>query len=151
MSGLQNPSDDAQSQAEMAAVQREIIEDFAIFSDWQERYQYLIDLGKALPEFPPALRDEAHVLQGCQSLVYVAFSAPEQALHIQAISDSAIVSGLIALVLRVYSGRSLVAILATEATFIDGIGLAKNLSVTRKNGLAALLHRIRSEAAARLA
>ena len=137
--------------SDVAEVQQEIVDDFAMFSDWSERYQYLIDLAKALPAFPEALKTEANLLKGCQSQVFVHFAPGQQRLDIQAISDSSIVSGLISLVLRVYSGRSPAEILATEPSFVDGIGLAKNLSITRKNGLSALIARIKSEASVRAA
>ena len=137
--------------SDVAEVQQEIVDDFAMFSDWSERYQYLIDLAKALPAFPEALKTEANLLKGCQSQVFVYFAPGQQQLDIQAISDSSIVSGLISLVLRVYSGRSPAEILATEPSFIEGIGLAKNLSITRKNGLSALIARINAEARARVA
>lgn len=137
--------------SDVAEVQQEIVDDFAMFSDWSERYQYLIDLAKALPAFPEALKTEANLLKGCQSQVFVYFAPGQQRLDIQAISDSSIVSGLISLVLRVYSGRSPTEILATEPSFIEGIGLAKNLSITRKNGLSALIARIKAEARARVA
>ena len=137
--------------SDVAEVQQEIVDDFAMFSDWSERYQYLIDLAKALPAFPEALKTEANLLKGCQSQVFVYFAPGQQRLDIQAISDSSIVSGLISLVLRVYSGRSPTEILATEPSFIDGIGLSKNLSITRKNGLSALIARINAEARARVA
>ena len=137
--------------SDVAEVQQEIVDDFAMFSDWSERYQYLIDLAKALPAFPEALKTEANLLKGCQSQVFVYFAPGQQRLDIQAISDSSIVSGLISLVLRVYSGRSPAEILATEPSFIDGIGLSKNLSITRKNGLSALIARINAEARARVA
>jgi cysteine desulfuration protein SufE len=128
--------------------QNAIAEEFVLFGDWSERYQYLIDLGKALPEFPAAFKTEAHLLKGCQSQVFVHIEEKNNVLHIQAISDSSIVSGLIALVLRVYSNRSKAEILSTEPSFIEAIGLNKNLSITRKNGLAALIAKIKQSAQA---
>lgn len=122
-----------------AAAQAAIKDEFAFFSDWSERYQYLIDLGRKLPEFPEASRTEEHRLHGCQSLVWIVPSGDAARLDFAAISDSAIVSGLIYLALRVYSGRSASDILATEPDYIADIGLAKHLSPTRSNGLAALL------------
>jgi cysteine desulfuration protein SufE len=129
-----------------AAEQVAIAEEFALFADWAERYQYLIDLGKSLPKFPSELRTEEHLLKGCQSQVFVHVENKEDVVHVQAISDSSIVSGLIALVLRVYSGRSKAEVLATEPSFIEAIGLSKNLSMTRKNGLSALIARIKQSA-----
>lgn len=131
--------------------QTAIAEEFGFFGDWSERYQYLIDLGRKLPAFPEEWKTQQNLLQGCQSLVWVVADGNAEALHFHATSDSAIVSGLIALMLRVYSGRSAAEILATEPSFITAIGLKSNLSLTRANGLAALHARIRSEAEQRLA
>ncbi len=126
--------------------QSAIAEEFAFFGDWSERYQYLIDLGRKLPTFPEALKTEEHRLRGCQSIVWIVPSGNAEKLDFAAISDSAIVSGLIYLALRVYSGRSAAEILATDPAYIDDIGLAKHLSPTRNNGLAALLAFIRDTA-----
>lgn len=129
-----------------AEAQAAIAEEFALFGDWSERYQYLIDLGRKLPPFPDAWKTEEHRLHGCQSLVWIVPSGDADALHFAAASDSAIVSGLIHLALRVYSGRSAIEILQTEPDYIAAIGLGKHLSPTRSNGLAALLAFIRDTA-----
>jgi len=128
------------------AAQAAIAEEFAFFGDWTERYQYLIDLGRKLPPFPEALKTDGNKVTGCQSLVWLAPSGDAKRLDFLAISDSAIVSGLIALLLRVYSGRSAEEILTTEPRFIEAIGLAKHLSPTRSNGLAAMLAAIKQHA-----
>ena len=133
-----------------AAAAQAIVEEFALFSDWSERYQYLIDLGKKLPDLPDAMKTDEHRVHGCQSLVWMLSEGDATRIDIRAVSDSAIVSGLIALLLRVYSGRSAREIIDTEPTFIRDIGLAKALSPTRANGLAAMLARIRENAAAQL-
>ena len=130
-----------------ADIQQEITEEFAFFGDWSERYQYLIDLGKQLPTFPDEARTEANRVHGCQSMVWLLASGDATHMQFQAISDSAIVSGLLALVLRVYSGRSAQEILATEPSFIQSIGLARHLSPTRSNGLAATLTKLKEYAA----
>ncbi|MCK9488418.1 MAG: SufE family protein [Xanthomonadales bacterium] len=122
--------------------QQAIADDFAMLGDWSERYQYLIDLGRQLPPFPDAWRNDDHRIHGCQSMVWLVPEGDGQRLTLHASSDSAIVSGLIALVLRVYSGRSAEAILATEPDFIRMIGLGSHLSPTRSNGLAALLNKV---------
>jgi len=121
-----------------------IAEEFALFGDWTERYQYLIDLGRKLPALPVEHRIEANRLSGCQSMVWVVPEGGADCLKIHAASDSAIVSGLIALTLRVYSGRSASEILSTPPDFIATIGLGSHLSSTRSNGLAALLAKIRA-------
>jgi cysteine desulfuration protein SufE len=126
--------------------QKAIAEEFAFFSDWSERYQYLIDLGRQLPPFPDAYRSEDYRVHGCQSLVWLVASGHADKMHFQATSDSAIVSGLIALVLRVYNNRSAEEIISTEPDFIQAIGLAKHLSPTRANGLAAMLAKLKAYA-----
>jgi len=128
-------------------IQQEIAEEFSFFGDWSERYQYLIDLGRKLPPFPEAWRTEANRLHGCQSMVWVVSEGDAEKLVFHAISDSSIVSGLVALTLRVYSGRSAAEILATEPQFVEAIGLGKHLSVTRANGVAALIAKIKDTAA----
>ena len=133
------------------AAQHAIAEEFAFFGDWSERYQYLIDLGRKLPVFPDELKTEANRLHGCQSMVWIVPSGDADRLDFAAASDSAIVSGLIYLALRVYSGRSAREILDTDADYIGDIGLAKHLSPTRNNGLAALLAFIRDQAQRALA
>ena len=134
-----------------AEAQAAIAEEFAFFGDWSERYQYLIDLGRKLPAFPDAWKNEQHRLLGCQSMVWIVPAGDAAKLDFAAASDSAIVSGLVFLALRVYSGRSAEEILATEPDYIARIGLAKHLSPTRSNGLAALLAFIREHARAALA
>ncbi len=129
-----------------AEAQAAIREEFAFFGDWSERYQYLIDLGRKLPVYPEECKTEQHRLHGCQSMVWIVVSGDAGKLDFLAISDSAIVSGLVYLALRVYSGRSAAEIVATEADYIADIGLAKHLSPTRSNGLEALLAFIREQA-----
>ncbi len=129
-----------------AEAQAAIAEEFALFGDWSERYQYLIDLGRRLPSFADAWKNEEHRLLGCQSMVWIVPSGDASRLDFAAASDSAIVSGLVYLALRVYSGRSAREILDTPADYIAAVGLAKHLSPTRSNGLAALLDFIRSTA-----
>jgi len=133
-----------------AEAQRAIAEEFAFFGDWSERYQYLIDLGRKLPPFPDSCKTDEHRLHGCQSMVWIVPEGNAQSLRFHAISDSAIVSGLIFLALRVYSGRTAQEILATEPSYIQDIGLARHLSPTRSNGVAAMLAFIRETAQAQL-
>lgn len=134
-------------EATAAEAQAAIADEFSLFGDWSERYQYLIDLGRKLPDLPDALKTEEHRLLGCQSKVWIVASGNAARLDFQAISDSTIVSGLIYLALRVYSGRPASEILATSPDYISTIGLAKHLSPTRSNGLAALLDFIKTTAA----
>ena len=126
--------------------QREIIDEFSFFDDWLERYQYLIDLGKKLPPLQEEEKTDDRLLAGCQSSVWFLSDGDADRLEFRASSDAAIVSGLIALILRVYSGRSANEILSTEPEFIDAIGLSQHLSATRANGLAAMLQAVRNVA-----
>lgn len=126
-------------EATAAEAQAVIAEEFAFFSDWSERYQYLIDLGKRLPVFPEEWKTESNRLQGCQSKVWIVPHRKEGRLFFSAASDSSIVSGLVYLALRVYSGRSPEEIRNSPATFVQAIGLSKHLSPTRSNGFSALL------------
>jgi cysteine desulfuration protein SufE len=135
-------------EATAAAAQDAIVEEFGAFSDWTERYQYLIDLGRRLPPLPEDARTEANRITGCQSMVWIVHDGDARRLRFGGASDSAIVAGLAALLLRVYSGRSAEEILATEPRFIEAIGLAAHLSPTRSGGLASMLKRIREIASA---
>ncbi len=141
MSGTPFPLEATASEAQAA-----IREEFAFFGDWSERYQYLIDLGRKLPPFPEAWKTEEHRLLGCQSMVWIVPQGNRERLDFHAVSDSSIVSGLIFLALRVYSGRPADEILATAPDYIADIGLARHLSPTRSNGLASLLAFIRDTA-----
>ena len=127
--------------------QQAIAEEFAFFGDWTERYQYLIDIGKQLPPFREEWKSEDYRVIGCQSMVWLVPSGDATCMHFDALSDSAIVSGLLALVLRVYSDRPASEVLATEPEFINSIGLSKHLSPTRSNGLAATLEKLKGYAA----
>ena len=129
------------------AVQREIIDEFSLFDDWMDRYQYLIDLGRRLPPFPEELRSEENRIRGCQSQVWFVAEKKDGRLYFQAISDAAIVSGLIAVLLRLYSGREPQDILDTPPDFVEALQLQSHLSPTRSNGLNSVLQAIRRFAA----
>ena len=130
--------------SEVAQAQEELIEEFAFFDDWMERYQYLIDLGRRLPEFPEADRVDDNKIRGCQSQVWFVAEKKDDRLEFRAISDAAIVSGLIALLLRIYSGKKPQDILDTPPRFVEALQLEAHLSPTRSNGLASMLKAIRN-------
>ena len=126
--------------------QENIIEEFSFFEDWMDKYQYLIDIGRKLPKMPEEyLRDEFK-LKGCQSQVWFVGEAVDDRLVFRASSDAAIVSGLIAILLRIYSNRTPLEILSVKLSFIADIGLEEHLSPTRKNGLGAMLQSIMKRA-----
>lgn len=131
---------------EIQRAQNELIEEFQIFDNWMDRYQYIIDLGKKLPEFPEEWKTEENRIHGCQSQVWIKTEASAAKLHFQAISDSAIVSGPISILTRVYSDRDPKEIVATPPDFITAIGLDQHLSPTRSNGLNSMIQVIRKAA-----
>ncbi|WP_299232709.1 SufE family protein [uncultured Halomonas sp.] len=122
--------------------QQELIEEFELFDNWMDRYQYIIDMGKALPEFPEEWKRDELKIQGCQSNVWMRHECREGVVHFDAISDAAIVSGLIAVLMRIYNDRPAVEIRDTSPHFLGDLGLDKHLSPTRSNGLNAMLKRI---------
>jgi cysteine desulfuration protein SufE len=128
---------------EVEKAQQEIIEEFSFFDNWMDRYQYLIDLGRRLPELPESERSEKNRIRGCQSQVWLVAERKGDRLHFRAISDAAIVSGLIAILLRIYSDRKPEDIVATPADFVSALQLEQHLSATRSNGLSSMLEAIR--------
>src|ERR1700679_2590881 len=135
--------EEASAQAAIVA----IAEDLAVFDDWMDRYQFIIEMGRKLPPFPAAWADDAHRVPGCQSKVWMEAIARDGKLFFAGVSDAAIVSGLIALLLRVYSGRSPEEIGATDPVFLRDLGLLEALSTNRGNGIAAMPRKVREFAA----
>ena len=129
-----------------AAVQDEIIDSFSLFPEWLDKYQYLIDLGRKLPPLAEEEKVDDRLLAGCQSQVWLYLEGGADRVTIRANSDAAIVSGLISLLISVYSGASARQIVETEPYFIREIGLSSHLSPTRANGLHAMLNAIKSYA-----
>jgi cysteine desulfuration protein SufE len=125
-----------------AAAIEAIGNELTLFDDWMDRYEFIIELGRKLPTYPAEWQDEAHRVQGCQSQVWLAAHEDNGKLYFTGASDAAIVSGLVALVLRVYSGRTRAEILATSAQFLRDLGLIGALSTNRGNGVAAMVERI---------
>lgn len=132
---------------EVAAAQQQVIEEFSFFDNWMDRYQYLIDLGRKLPDLAPEEKTEDNKIRGCQSQVWFVAEHQGPRLKFRATSDAAIVSGLIAMLLRIYSDKPAADILATPADFVSALQLEQHLSPTRSNGLAAMLGAIRKFAA----
>lgn len=127
-----------------------ISDDLSLFDDWMDRYEFIIELGRKLPPYPAAWQDEAHRVQGCQSQVWLAAHQEGGKLFFTGASDAAIVSGLVALVLRVYSGRTRAEILETSPKFLHDLGLIGALSTNRGNGVASMVERIQQMAKAPL-
>jgi cysteine desulfuration protein SufE len=123
-------------------------EELAVFDDWMDRYQFIIELGRKLPPYPDAWADDAHRIAGCQSRVWLNVTDRDGKLFLAGASDAAIVSGLVALLLRVYSGRTPAEILGTDPVFLKDLGLIEALSTNRGNGIAAMARRIHAIAEA---
>jgi len=127
----------------IAQIQAELVDEFEIFEDWMSRYEYVIDLGRQLPEFPEEWKNSDNKITGCQSQVWLNMQLQDDGtLHIDGISDAAIVSGLVAIVLRVYSDQKPQDILDAKPDFIADIGFNDHLSPTRSNGLHSMLRTI---------
>ena len=131
-----------------AAAIASIQDDLDVFDDWMDRYQFIIELGRKLPTFPPEWQNDAHRVPGCQSQVWMEAAVQDGRLMLAGASDAAIVSGLVALLLRVYSGRTAAEVLATDPVFLKDLGLLEALSTNRGNGIASMARRIRDVAQA---
>ncbi len=130
-------------------IQDEIVEEFSVYDDWMDKYNYLIELGKELPPIDPRYRTEAYLIDGCTSRVWIhAELDREGKMIITADSDAIITKGIVALLIRVFSGHTPEEIKDVELTFIDKVGLKENLSPTRANGLLSMIHQIRMYALA---
>lgn len=137
-----NPSEESAAEAIEA-----IRDELELFDDWMERYQYIIEMGRKLPPFPTIWQNDAHRVPGCQSQVWLEEKAEGDRLYFAGLSDAAIVSGLVALLLRVYSGRTRAEIATTDPSFLRDLGLVQALSTNRGNGVEAMARAIRSAAA----
>lgn len=126
-------------------IQDEIIEEFAMFDDWMEKYEYIIDLGKELPLISEDKKTDNRLIHGCQSRVWVAAEISDGHLKFTADSDAIITKGIISLLIRVLSDQTPEDIVKSELYFIKKIGLQEHLSPTRANGLLGMINRLRSE------
>jgi cysteine desulfuration protein SufE len=129
-------------------IQEEIIDEFSMFDDWMERYEYIIDLGKSLPLIDSQHKIDANLIKGCQSKVWLHSELKEDTLVFTADSDAILTKGIVALLLRVFSDQKAEDILAADTSFIDQIGLKEHLSPTRANGLVSMIKQIKMYAIA---
>ncbi len=123
--------------------QEDIVEEFSVFEDWLDRYNYLIELGNDLPAIDPKFRTNEFLINGCQSKVWLHADLVDGKLHFNADSDAIIVKGIVALLVKLMNDRTPAEILDNDLFFIDGIGLRQNLSPTRSNGLLAMVKKMR--------
>lgn len=129
-------------------IQAEIVEEFVVFTDWMDKYEYLIELGKNMPQIDEKDKTEANLINGCQSRVWLSCREEGGRLHFAADSDAIITKGIISLLLKVYDNQTPADILAADERFIEQIGLKENLSPTRANGLVSMIRTIKAYAAA---
>lgn len=129
-------------------IQQEIIEEFAVYEDWMDKYSYLIELGNELENLDPKDKNDQNLIKGCQSRVWLVADYKNGKIEFRGESDAVIVKGLVALLLRVVSGRTPKEIMDNDLHFIDDIGLKQHLSPTRSNGLLAMVKQIRLYAVA---
>ncbi|MCQ2160666.1 MAG: SufE family protein [Bacteroidales bacterium] len=127
-------------------VQQDIIDEFSMFDEWLDKYEYLIDLGKNLETYPEELKTDDRLIKGCQSRVWLDCRREKDKLVFIADSDAIITKGIISLLISVYSGRTAEEIASDDFSFLDQIGLKENLSPTRANGLVSMIETIRKAA-----
>ncbi len=124
-------------------IQEEIIDEFSMFDDWMERYEYIIEIGKTLPLIDPQYKTNDNLIKGCQSKVWLHANSENETIIFTADSDAILTKGIIALLLRVYSSQTPKNILDSEPFFIDKIGLKEHLSPTRANGLVSMIKQLK--------
>ncbi len=124
-------------------IQNEIIEEFSMFDEWMDKYEYLIELGRDLPQIEPKFKTNEYLINGCQSKVWLNAELKEGKIYFTADSDAIITKGIVALLIRVLNGRTPKEIMNADLYFIDKIGLSENLSPTRSNGLLAMVKQMK--------
>ena len=124
-------------------IQEEIIDEFSMFDDWMDRYEYIIDLGKSLPLIDASFKLDENLIKGCQSKVWLHSDLQNDKLIFTAVSDAILTKGIVALLLRVFSDQKAGDILAADTNFVDEIGLKEHLSPTRANGLVSMIKQIK--------
>lgn len=129
-------------------IQKDIIEEFAMFDDWMQRYEYMIELGKSLPLIEDQYKTDEYIIKGCQSKVWVKSEMQDGKVIFTADSDAIITKGIIAILIRVFSNQTPQAIIDANTDFIDEIGLKEHLSPTRANGLVSMIKQLKLYAVA---
>jgi len=132
----------------ISEIQEALIDEFSLFDDWMEKYEYMIDLGKTLPKIDEDLKTEDKLIKGCQSKVWLNAELKDESVIFTADSDAIITKGIVAILIRVFSNQNPQAILDAKLEFIDEIGLKEHLSPTRANGLVSMIKQMKLYAAA---
>ena len=128
------------------AIEEEIVEEFSLFDNWEDKYEYLIDMGKKLPKLDDAHKKEENKIRGCQSTVWMVSAYKDGRIFYKADSDAMIVKGLISMLIRVFSGQKPADIVAADMKFIDAIGMSTHLAQTRSNGLRSMIKQMKLDA-----
>ena len=131
-------------------VENEVIEEFNVFDDWLDKYEYIIEIGKSLKEYPEDKKTDDKLVKGCQSRVWIDFDIRDGKIFFNADSDAIITKGIISLLIKIYSGRRPDEIVSSDFSVVDRIGLKENLSPTRANGLVSMIAKIKEVAAENL-
>jgi cysteine desulfuration protein SufE len=129
-------------------IEAEIVEEFSLFDSWEDKYEYLIDMGKKLPKLDDAHKKDENKIRGCQSTVWMVSEYKDGKIYYQADSDAMIVKGLISMLIRVFSGQRPSDIVAADMKFIDDIGMSTHLAQTRSNGLRSMIKQMKLDAMA---
>lgn len=128
-------------------IENEVVDEFSMFDEWLDKYEYLIELGKSLKDYPESDKIDENLIKGCQSRVWLDYKVTDGKIFFNADSDAIITKGIISLLIRIYSGRTPQEILSSDFSVVDRIGLKENLSPTRAGGLASMIEKIREVAA----
>jgi len=134
--------------ASIQEIQDDIVEEFSMFDDWMDRYEYMIDLGKSVPVIDEQYKTDDNIIKGCQSKVWVHAALDQDKVNFSADSDAIITKGIIAILIRAWSGQQPADIIAADTSFIDQIGLKEHLSPTRANGLVSMIKQLKMYAIA---
>ena len=124
-------------------VESDVVDEFSMFDEWLDKYEYLIELGKSLKSYPETDKTDDRLIKGCQSRVWLDYKIKDGRILFNADSDAIITKGIISLLIRIYSGRTPEEIMSSDFSVVDKIGLKENLSPTRANGLVSMIARIR--------
>lgn len=128
-------------------VENEVVDEFSMFDEWLDKYEYLIELGKSLKDYPETDKTDDYLIKGCQSRVWLNYKVENGRIYFNADSDAIITKGIISLLIKIYSGRTPEEILSSDFSVVDRIGLKENLSPTRANGLVSMIAKIKETAA----
>lgn len=128
-------------------IENEVIDEFSMFDEWLDKYEYLIELGKSLKDYPETDKTDDYLIKGCQSRVWLNYKVENGRIYFNADSDAIITKGIISLLIKIYSGRTPEEILSSDFSVVDRIGLKENLSPTRANGLVSMIAKIKETAA----